>query len=152
MAKIAIGATINFFALSTIFTITLSSTTPLLYAVLKGITLALIATSITLIIDLLTGGLATIMLVPIYGFTLLAALVLSLVHPSFISKSDGTLSGFYVVSFSFWPIFFIGMIIALVLGLSLNYLASRFSSSISDMIQNLDISQFTSQQKNINSV
>jgi len=141
---IAIGAAINFTILSVGFSLILSTTTPLFYAVLRGITLALIATVVTLVIDLITGGLGTLMLLPIYIFSAILLLILSIVRPRMLEKDDGQLSGFYLVSFSFWPIFIIGMIIALVMGLSLTYLASRFSSSIMDMVNNLDLSQFVS--------
>src|SRR5688572_15194603 len=138
---IIVGACVNFIGISVVITTIMSRSRPFMEAVMYGIALALVATVVILIVDLMTRGLATRMMFMVYGFTLVLMLVLVIVRPSFVLKADGSLSGFYLVNFSFWPVFITGMLISLMLAIAVTFLSSRFSSSIMSMVDNLNVSR-----------
>jgi hypothetical protein len=142
MSTLAIFASINFIALSSGFTLVLARRMSLSLAFQKGILLALIATIVIVIVDIISGGLSMMVILPIYGFSVMMAMVLYLVQPKFIMREDGSVSGFDLMNVAFWPVFVIGMMIALILGISLTYIGSRFSKSVLELINSFDLNKF----------
>lgn len=131
-----LSAAINFFILSCIFILTLRARLKNLYlegdkeqvsynmnAFIWGIIYALIAAVAIFVIDIISGNFATLMMIPVYLLSGLSMLILSLIAPSFLSD----VSAYKLWSISFWPIFIVGMLIALTLGAFTSYLGARFS-------------------------
>lgn len=153
-----LSAVINFFILTFIFVATLYTKLKALYqagdqgqvsytknAFLRGIGLALIAAVIIFIIDIISGGFASLLMIPVYVFAGIATLVLSLIAPTFLQDVTETkngievshISGYKLWSVSFWPIFTVGMLIALALGAFSTYIGNKLSGIILNTINSI---------------
>lgn len=157
-----VSAIINFFILAFIFVITLFLRNRALFqagnkdrmnfirdSILMGIGLALAAIAVIFVVDLISGGFASIVMVGVYVLSGVGALILSLIRPSFLNDIiktvdvDGTptitmgtnrISAYRIWSIVFWPLFIIGMLASLALGAATTYVSNKFSKNILDLL------------------
>ena len=144
ISRTLVFGAINFFILSVIFVYTYMRKigyTSIKDALLKGIGFALIATGLFMIVDILSGGIAIMMMFLLYPLIGITMIVLSLISPVFLrdisENEDGEktqISLFQLWSVSFWSIFLIGMLISLGLGALISYIGSRVSKIAMEMI------------------
>lgn len=147
---------INFFILAGIFIGTLlakfkiqydlgdlSQTNYMKNAFIQGLGLAITASAVFAVIDILSGGFAVFVMFAIYPLVAVTMLVLSLIAPSFmndISNTENTairISAFRLWSYAFWPWFVIGMLLSLVLNAIISYLGEKISRIALDMLTNI---------------
>lgn len=154
-----VAAAFNFFILAVIFVLTLRAKLKALFdagdqsqsnymrnAFLKGLGLALVAVSIIFISDLISGGFASMFMIFIYPLAGIATLIMSFISPSFLedireTNEDGTIisriSGFRLWSISFWTIFALGMVAAIVVGLVLARVGNKLTRGVFDLVSSM---------------
>lgn len=121
-------AAINFMVLTAIFISTLVYKIGYSYEVLfQGINLALLATFIYVVVDMISDGFASMMLIGVYPLSILSMMVLSLVNPVCIHDLDDRTSTYRLWSISFWIWFLIGMVVAVSFKILLIYMSRRIS-------------------------
>lgn len=159
-SRTLVFAAINFFILAGIFIGTLVAKLRIQYqpgenyvrdAFVRGIGSALIATGVFVVIDILSGGFATLVMLAVYPLAGVTMLVLSLIAPLFLNDIteirivNGTeqretvsrISAFRLWSVSFWPWFIIGMLVALAFNALLSYLGTKISRVAVDILSNI---------------
>lgn len=155
-----VTAIANFLILSFIFILTLFFRNRALFrtgdiryanyvrdALLQGFGWALVATATIFVIDLITGGFASIAMVGVYILAGVAMLILSLIKPPFLNDINETVTGpdgntvvvsrgsaYRYWSVSFWPLFIVGMLTALALGALTVYISNKFSKNVLDLL------------------
>lgn len=153
-----LSAAINFFILGFIFVATLAAKYKALLAAgdqayvsymksafLKGLGFALIAAVTIFVIDIISGGFASLVMVPVYVLAGIATLILSLIAPPFLQDVTETrngvqvsrISGYKLWSVSFWPLFVVGMLVALSLGAFASYIGNKLSTVVIDTINSI---------------
>jgi hypothetical protein len=150
-------AAINFFILAGIFIGTLIMKLRAQYlsgdeeqvdyvknAFLRGLMLSLIATVSFFVVDFISGGFASLLIMAIYPLAGISMLVFSLMKPSYlfdITEGDmSRISAYKLWSISFWPLFIVGMIVALSLGALTTYIGSKISRIILDTLVSISSS------------
>lgn len=154
-----VSAIANFFILAFIFILTLFLRNRALFqagderranyvrdSLLLGAGLALGATAVIFVIDLLSGGFASLVMIGVYIIAGVGTLILSLIRPSFLNDitettevngeqtTVGRTSAYRNWSIAFWPTFAIGMLAALALGAATTYVSNKFSKNILDLL------------------
>lgn len=144
-----LSAVINFVILAIIFVLTLWFRNRALYdvgfrdedyardAFVTGIALALAASAILLLVDIITGGLGSVMMVGVYALTVVAALILYIASPKALRDTPDDISLYRLWSVSFWIIFIVGMVVAISLSLFTSYLSKKFTALVLELVDNI---------------
>lgn len=113
-------------------------------AFLKGLGLALAAAATIFIVDFISGGFASLVMFAVYPLAGIGMLILSIIKPAFLNDITGEVDGvpvargsaFRYFSVVFWPLFILGMIVALAFAALTTYLGIKFSKGAIDLLAN----------------
>jgi hypothetical protein len=124
-------------------------------AFLQGLGWALAASVTIFVIDLISGGFASLVMIAVYILAGIGMLLLSLINPSFLNDITETVevngeqvtrsrtSAYRFWTISFWPIFVIGMLAALGLGAATTYVSNKFSKNVLDLLASVAVTNNT---------
>lgn len=138
-----LSCAINFIILTLIFTITMyfrqrkRGTLSLMEILLQGILQGLVASILILVIDVTTGGFASLLMFAVYPIVFVVCIILAIISPLFLQDDPGRISGYRIWMVSFWPIFIVGMIVALSLGAFVTYMGVKFSGIIMNLLNEM---------------
>lgn len=138
ISRLLLYAAANFMVLSAIFIWTLMYRIGYSYEVVfQAINLALLATAIYVLVDVVSDGFASMMLIGIYPLAAISMTVLSLVNPASIHDMDDRTSAYRLWSISFWIWFLVGMVVAVSFKILLVYMSKRISSITRSIISDI---------------